>query len=147
MFARSLSDYTNDKLVLEASQLATLIKACLVRTTFNTDYVIGKDEDGVSCTADFSVPRNRNYVDQKFIPLARDMLLEADARGMTTVMTQMFSPQGLLAIELGTTELDFQDLTKQIYTEAQSKQDSSSGSSEKPSAGAIILSFLAQKQG
>lgn len=147
MSDRLLSHYTSDRLIREASQLATLIKGCLVRTTFNSDYVIGKDHHGVECTADFKIPRNRHFIDQKFIPLARDVLYEADKRGMTTVMTQMFTPQGLLAIELGTTALDFQELTEQIYPQSQARYASPEESQDGPSAGAIILSFPTQRHG
>lgn len=135
------------QLLKEASQLATLIKACLVRSVFPSNIAMGHDKDGVPYTPDFSDARNRAYFDHRFMPRAQEIVAEAQKRGMDTVMTQMFTPQGMLAIELGNTGMSFKELTEHIYPQEADKTSKNEALNAGPASGAIIFTFPSLRHG
>lgn len=143
----SVKSLKASQLVEEAALHATLIKAALVRSVFSRDIVMGRDDDDMPYTPDFSDPRNLAFVDRNYIRKAQEILKEADSRGMTTAMTQMFTPQGMLAVELGTvTAFTFDELTDHVYMR-QNDGRAAAGKSVQSDVGAVVVAFPSQWHG
>jgi hypothetical protein len=117
---------SNSELIKHASMSATFVKAALVRSVLSADVSIGKNQtntpQGVivneTYTADFTDPKNLAFVDRFYIPKIKELVAEADKRGQTTAITQIFGPQALYAVQLGTvSSFTFNELSDILFPE------------------------------
>jgi len=113
---KSPNQMTNAELIENASLSAIFIKAVLVRSVFDSGIYIGRNDAlNEVYTANFKDPKNLAFVDRFFIPEIKRLLAEADKRQMSAV-PQMFTPQGLYAIQLGTVSaFTFEEITHILF--------------------------------
>jgi len=122
---------SNSELISHASMSATFIKAALVRSVLSKGLFIGKNftttPEGERIneiyTADFTDDKNLAFVDRFFIPQMKDLIAEADKRGQSQAITQIFGPQALYAVQLGTVSaFTFNEISGILFPEAVSEK-------------------------
>ncbi len=65
---------------------------------------------------DFSDPENLDIMDRTYLPVIKELVERGDHLGIRTAITQLFTPQGVLAIELGSFSAhDFDELSDHVY--------------------------------
>lgn len=93
----------------EASKWAPFVAAALSRDTmrlsilgkFNAMEYVPSDDGEEGVPVSFEDPENRQALDLFYMPYLKKLLLRADELEMRTVMRQLFTPEGVRAIERG----------------------------------------------
>lgn len=123
---KSPGSMSNSDLMTHASMSATFIKAALVRSVLSEDLSIGKNQTDTPngsivnevYTADFTQAKNLAFIDRYYIPKIKQLLNEADKRGQSTAIAQIFGPQALYAVQLGTvSSFSFNEISGILYPE------------------------------
>lgn len=141
-------DLTRKALWAELQIKSSMVKAALARATLPE--VIGRNDttlpDGrvivhATYTADFRDKKNLRFFDRFYMPRIREVVGEGQAKGMTTAIRDIFTPQGLYAVQLGrVARFSFNEISGIIFPQERQPDP-------QPQERGIVIDFAAFQRG